>query len=62
MHTPYSHNQTLGIGYYEYSAVRVIGKPLPVLNVGSACQYQSYELVETAGAGISGIYTGSALI
>lgn len=48
-HTPYSHyNQTLGIGYYEYFLLcELIGaKPLPVLNVGLACQYQSYELVE----------------
>ena len=48
-HTQYSHyNQTLGIGYYEYFLLcELIGaKPLPVLNVGLACQYQSYELVE----------------
>ncbi len=48
-HTEYAHyNQTLGIGYYEYFLLcEMIGaKPLPVLNVGLACQYQSYELVE----------------
>lgn len=48
-HTCYSHyNQTLGLGYYEYFLLcEMIGaKPLPVLNVGLACQYQSYELVE----------------
>lgn len=48
-HTRYSHyNQTLGLGYYEYFLLcEMIGaKPLPVLNVGLACQYQSYELVE----------------
>lgn len=48
-HTQYSHyNQTLGIGYYEYFLLcELIGaKPLPVLNAGLACQYQSYELVE----------------
>ena len=48
-HTEYSHyNQTLGIGVYEYFLLcEMIGaKPLPVLNVGLACQYQSYELVE----------------
>ena len=48
-HTCYSHyNQTLGLGYYEYFLLcELIGaKPLPVLNVGLACQYQSYELVE----------------
>lgn len=48
-HTMYSHyNQTLGIGFYEYFLLcDLIGaKPLPVLNVGLACQYQSYELVE----------------
>lgn len=49
-HTRYSHyNQTLGIGFYEYFLLcEMIGaKPLPVLNVGLACQYQSYELVKT---------------
>lgn len=48
-HTKYSHyNQTLGIGFYEYFLLcELIGaKPLPVLNVGLACQYQSYELVK----------------
>ena len=48
-HTQYSHyNQPLGIGFYEYFLLcELIGaKPLPVLNVGLACQFQSYELVE----------------
>lgn len=48
-HTEYAHyNQTLGIGFYEYFLLcELIGAaPLPVLNVGLACQYQSYELVE----------------
>lgn len=48
-HTCYSHyNQTLGLGYYEYFLLcEMIGaRPLPVLSVGLACQYQSYELVE----------------
>ncbi len=47
-HGAYSHyNQTLGLGYYEYFLLcEMIGaKPLPVLNVGFACQYQSEELV-----------------
>lgn len=46
---PYPHyNQTLGLGYYEYFLLcEMIGaKAIPVLNVGLACQYQSYELVE----------------
>jgi alpha-L-arabinofuranosidase len=46
--TEYSHyNQTLGLGYYEYFLLcELIGaKPLPVLNVGFACQYQSEEMV-----------------
>ena len=36
------------IGFYEYFLLcELIGaKPLPVLNVGLACQFQSYELVE----------------
>lgn len=44
----YAHyNQTLGLGYYEYFLLcELIGaKPLPVLNVGLACQYQSEEMV-----------------
>ncbi|MCM1173760.1 MAG: alpha-L-arabinofuranosidase [Blautia sp.] len=49
-HTEYAHyNQTLGIGFYEYFLLcELIGaSPLPVLNVGLACQYQSCELVRT---------------
>ncbi|MBR2264300.1 MAG: alpha-L-arabinofuranosidase [Firmicutes bacterium] len=44
----YSHyGQTYGVGYYEYFLLcEAIGaKPLPVLSVGLACQYQSTELV-----------------
>lgn len=44
----YAHyNQTLGLGFYEYFLLcEMIGaKPLPVLNVGFACQYQSLEMV-----------------
>lgn len=44
----YSHyNQTLGLGYYEYFLLcELIGaKPLPVMNVGFACQYQSTEQI-----------------
>ncbi len=47
-HSDYSHyNQTLGLGYYEYFLLcEMLGaKPLPVLNVGFACQYQSCEMV-----------------
>lgn len=47
--SPFAHyNQTLGVGYYEYFLLcEYIGaKPLPVLNVGLACQYQSHELVD----------------
>lgn len=45
----FSHyNQTLGLGYYEYFVLcEYLGaKPLPVANVGLACQYQSTQLVE----------------
>lgn len=45
-HTCYSHyNQSLGLGYYEYFLLcELIGaQPLPVLNVGLACQYQAFE-------------------
>ena len=42
------YNQTLGLGYYEYFLLCELtgAKPLPVLSVGLACQFQSYELVE----------------
>lgn len=42
------YNQTLGIGYYEYFLLceHIGAKPLPVVNVGLACQYQSDELVQ----------------
>lgn len=48
-HTDHSHyNQTLGIGFYEYFLLcELLGAaPLPVLNAGLACQFQSYELVD----------------
>ena len=44
----YAHyNQSFGIGFYEYFLLcELIGaKPLPVLNVGLACQFQSKEKV-----------------
>ncbi|MCR4587216.1 MAG: alpha-L-arabinofuranosidase, partial [Lachnospiraceae bacterium] len=47
-HSIYAHyNQTLGLGFYEYFLLcEMVGaKPLPVLNVGFACQYQSTEQV-----------------
>lgn len=46
--SPYAYyGQTLGVGYYEYFLLcEYLGaKPLPVLNVGLACQYQSTEQV-----------------
>ncbi len=48
-HSIYSHyNQTLGLGYYEFFLLcEALGaQPLPVLNVGLACQFQSFEMVE----------------
>ena len=41
-----NYNQTLGLGYYEYFVLcEYLGaKPLPVANVGLACQYQSHQL------------------
>lgn len=50
----YSHyNQSLGIGYYEYFLLcEYLGaEPLPVVNVGLACQYQSSELISTEDTG-----------
>lgn len=47
-HSIYSHyGQTYGIGFYEYFLLcEYLGaKPLPVLGVGLACQYQSHEKV-----------------
>ncbi len=48
---PY-YNQTLGIGYYEYFLLcEYLGcEPLPVMNVGLACQYQSDEFVDSSSA------------
>ncbi len=48
-HGRFAHyGQTYGIGFYEYFLLcEYLGaKPLPVLGVGMACQYQSYERVE----------------
>ena len=41
------YNQSFGIGFYEYFllAEKIGAKPLPVLSVGLACQFQSDELV-----------------
>lgn len=41
------YNQTLGLGFYEYFLLceKLGASPLPVLNVGFACQYQSLEMV-----------------
>ncbi len=42
------YNMTMGLGFYEYFLLceSIGAKPLPVLNVGFACQYQSRELVK----------------
>ena len=42
------YNQTYGIGFYEFFLLcELLGaKPLPVFNVGFACQYQSTEMVD----------------
>lgn len=48
-HSRYAHyGQTYGIGFYEYFLLcEYLGaKPLPVLGVGMACQYQSHEKVD----------------
>lgn len=48
-HGVYAHyGQTYGIGFYEYFLLcEYLGaKPLPVLGVGLACQYQSHEKVD----------------
>lgn len=48
-HSVYAHyGQTYGVGFYEYFLLcEYLGaKPLPVLNVGLACQYQSHEKVD----------------
>lgn len=46
---PY-YNQTLGIGFYEYFLLcEYLGcEPLPVMNVGLACQYQSDQLIDSS--------------
>lgn len=48
-HSNYAHyGQTYGIGFYEYFLLcEYLGaKPLPVLGVGLACQFQSHEKVD----------------
>lgn len=48
-HGPYAHyGQTCGVGFYEYFLLsEYLGaKPLPVLGVGMACQFQSRERIE----------------
>lgn len=48
-HGVYAHyGQTYGVGFYEYFLLcEYLGaKPLPVLGVGLACQFQSHEKVE----------------
>lgn len=48
-HSRFAHyGQTYGIGFYEYFLLcEYLGaKPLPVLGVGMACQYQSNERIE----------------
>lgn len=48
-HSRYAHyGQTYGIGFYEYFLLcEYLGaKPLPVLGVGLACQFQSHERIE----------------
>lgn len=50
---PYSHyGQTLAVGFYEYFLLceHLGAKPLPVMNVGMACQYQSSEIVNMGTA------------
>lgn len=44
------YNQSYGIGFYEYFLLAELlgAKPLPVLSVGLACQFQSDELVPVA--------------
>lgn len=41
------YNQSYGMGFYEFFLLceSINAKPLPVLNVGFACQYQSKEMV-----------------
>jgi alpha-L-arabinofuranosidase len=42
-----NYHQTYGLGFFEYFqfAEDIGAKPVPILNVGMACQYQSSELV-----------------
>lgn len=50
---PYPHyGQTYGVGYYEYFLLceYMKAKPLPVMNVGLACQFMSSELVDVESA------------
>lgn len=57
-HGKFSHyNQTLGLGYYEFFLMcsLIKAKPLPIMNVGMACQYQSYEYMEIGSPEFEGM-------
>lgn len=43
------YNQTYGLGFYEYFLLCELldAKPLPVLNIGTACQFRSTEMVDS---------------
>lgn len=47
-----NYNQTLGMGYYEFFILceKLGCKALPVMNVGLACQFQSFEMVPVDSA------------
>lgn len=49
--TEFSHyNQSLGLGFYEYFLLceKLNAKPIPIINVGLACQFQSDEAVSVS--------------
>ena len=41
------YGQSFGLGFYEYFLLCELldAKPLPVLNIGTACQFRSTEMV-----------------
>ena len=56
------YGQSFGLGFYEYFLLcELLGaKPLPVLNIGTACQFRSTEMVDSDSAEFEG-YVQDAL-
>jgi alpha-N-arabinofuranosidase len=54
--------QSFGLGFFEYFQLSedIGAEPVPILNVGMACQFNSAELAPVSGVAASGPNTGSS--